>query len=104
LPIPQHHVAQSGDKRKRSDYTGGIFPDLCRFWSIVHEVALLYSRDGGPPPADQKALRFAEYKFRELLAWSNGLSQNFTRDGQGPHYIQVLQYATCPTTSPIYSL
>lgn len=37
-------------------------------------------------------MRFAEYKFRELIAWSNGSSLALAREDQSTHHAQVLQY------------
>ncbi|XP_044716408.1 fungal zn(2)-Cys(6) binuclear cluster domain-containing protein [Hirsutella rhossiliensis] len=48
-------------------YMGQTFPHLCRFWSIVHE-----------------------FKFRELLAWGNGLPTQLTQRDQSPHHVQIL--------------
>lgn len=94
LPTPGNQKEDDKEKPKPPDYMGGVFPYLCQFWSIMHEVALLYTRNGGSPAApEHKTLRFVEYKLRELLAWSNGLPHRLSRGDQNPHYVQVLQYA-----------
>ncbi|KAL7941836.1 N-terminal fungal transcription regulatory domain-containing protein [Trichoderma barbatum] len=70
-------------------YMGGVFPYLCRFWSIMYEVSLAYDNSQSPPNG-LGTLHFAEYKFRELLAWSNTLPSHLVRVDQNPHYVQVL--------------
>lgn len=72
-------------------YMGETFPHLCRFWSIVHEVSLVYYAGGQLPLGSRGYLPFAEFKFRELLAWSNGLPAQLAQRDQGPHHVQVLQ-------------
>lgn len=71
-------------------YMGGVFPYICQFWTILHELAFMY-RDKGPLAGDRRTLCFAEYKFRELLAWSNRLPSTLSRSDSSPHYVQILQ-------------
>ncbi|EXK25972.1 hypothetical protein FOMG_17413 [Fusarium oxysporum f. sp. melonis 26406] len=55
---------------------GDTFPVLCRFWRILHEVTLRYYRDQPRPREDLSGhitLEFAEYKYRELIAWAETL-------------------------------
>ncbi|KAL6861931.1 N-terminal fungal transcription regulatory domain-containing protein [Trichoderma novae-zelandiae] len=98
LPIPGNQE----DRQPESDnpgtaaqaepdppYMGGVFPYICQFWSILHELALLY-RHRGPLKGDRRTLCFAEFKFRELLAWSNRLPPRLSRNDQSPHYVQIL--------------
>ncbi|KAL7915456.1 N-terminal fungal transcription regulatory domain-containing protein [Trichoderma velutinum] len=70
-------------------YMGGVFPYICKFWSIMYEVSLAYD-DNQSPLNGPRTLHFAEYKFRELLAWSNTLPSYLLRVNQNPHYVQVL--------------
>lgn len=72
-------------------YMGGLFPHLCRFWRIMHEVALVYYSRDHPLPNYMAAFRFSEYKFRELLTWSSELPANLLRNQDNPHYVQILQ-------------
>ncbi|TWU74250.1 hypothetical protein ED733_004393 [Metarhizium rileyi] len=70
FPVPETRKEESGEDEKRATkLMDGIFPDICDFWCILHEVALRYSVDGDSSATDDETLRFAEYKFRELLAW-----------------------------------
>ncbi|KAL7787130.1 N-terminal fungal transcription regulatory domain-containing protein [Trichoderma ceciliae] len=70
-------------------YMGGVFPYICQFWSILHELALMY-RHKGPLAGDRRTLCFAEFKFRELLAWSNRLPAKLSRNDRSPHFVQIL--------------
>lgn len=99
IPGNQHenHQSESDSSGTSSQaepdppYMGGVFPYICQFWSILHELALLY-RHRGPLKGDRRTLCFAEFKFRELLAWSNRLPRRLCRNDQSPHYVQILQY------------
>ncbi|KID99238.1 N-terminal fungal transcription regulatory domain-containing protein, partial [Metarhizium majus ARSEF 297] len=73
----------------QAPYMGGVFPYICQFWTILHELAFMY-RDKGPLAGDGRTLCFAEYKFRELLAWSNRLPSTLSRSDSSPHYVQIL--------------
>ncbi|KAL7933902.1 N-terminal fungal transcription regulatory domain-containing protein [Trichoderma chlorosporum] len=98
LPIPglEHYGGadramspESLSLTPHSQYMGGVFPYLCKFWSIMFEVSLAYD-DGQSPLNGLGTLQFAEYKFRELLAWSNALPSHLLRVDHNPHYVQVL--------------
>ncbi|KAL7944147.1 N-terminal fungal transcription regulatory domain-containing protein [Trichoderma barbatum] len=97
LPIPGSQVngTKESDKGDASEinsdppYMGGVFPYICQFWSILHELALMF-RHKGPLAGDRRTLCFAEFKFRELLAWSNRLPPKLSRNDQSPHFVQIL--------------
>ncbi|KAK4077779.1 transcriptional regulator family: Fungal Specific TF [Trichoderma aggressivum f. europaeum] len=44
----------------------------------------------GPLAGDRRTLYFAEFKFRELLAWSNRLPLKLSRNDRSPHFVQIL--------------
>ena len=95
LPIPRLSPTASS-----TDYMGQTFHHLCRFWSIVHEVSLEYHGSGQPPWASGATLRFAEFKFRELLAWSNSLPTTLSSEHSNrPHHVKIMQYVE-PTLPP----
>lgn len=73
------------------DYMGSTFPHICRFWRIVHEVSIVYQNDGQQSWGYRGSLSFAEFKFRELLAWSNSLPPQLLPAHDHPHHVQVLQ-------------
>ncbi|KAL2201605.1 hypothetical protein CC79DRAFT_1281978 [Sarocladium strictum] len=67
-----------------------IFASLCHFWTIVHEVAAVYygnqTAAGGDPPS----LQFAEFKFRELLTWADGLPRVLTRSQNDSDLVLIM--------------
>ncbi|KAK2590778.1 hypothetical protein QQS21_011532 [Conoideocrella luteorostrata] len=93
IPIPGRIKFETGQSDlplgPKTEYMGGAFDELCQFWSILHELATLYKQKRSLA-YDQRALCFAEYKFRELLAWSNRLPSRLSRNDQSPHYVQIL--------------
>ncbi|KAM6529156.1 hypothetical protein FALCPG4_007302 [Fusarium falciforme] len=97
LPIPGHgwHCSP-GDSTKsiggplQSMYMGDTFPVLCRFWRIIHEVTLRYYRDQPHPRgplSNHVSLAFAEYKYRELIAWAETLPPSMQRSEKSPHNV-----------------
>ncbi|PFH61554.1 hypothetical protein XA68_16977 [Ophiocordyceps unilateralis] len=95
VPIPGEESMDTAPSSPAStqasqrDNMKSLFPHLCRFWRIMHEVSLAYEEQKHPP-GFKGTLAFAEFKFRELLAWSNRLPRHLSRDDQHPHYVQVL--------------
>ncbi|KAG7419181.1 hypothetical protein Forpe1208_v003555 [Fusarium oxysporum f. sp. rapae] len=94
FPIPGHSRHRSrGDSAKpvreslQSTYMGGTFPVLCCFWRIIHEVILRYYRDQHGRLSDHVSLTFAEYKYRELIAWAETLPPFMIRSEKSPHHV-----------------
>ncbi|PHH91326.1 hypothetical protein CDD83_897 [Cordyceps sp. RAO-2017] len=56
----------------------------------MHEICLVYCGEGEPFLVSRGSLTFAEYKFRELLAWSNGLPRPLVQQEASPHHVQTL--------------
>ncbi|PNP52481.1 hypothetical protein THARTR1_06949 [Trichoderma harzianum] len=71
-------------------FMGQIFRALCQFWRIMHEVAVVYYGAGSAAIPERVPLHFAENKFRELLAWADGLPMNLARSEQNPHHVVIL--------------
>jgi hypothetical protein len=92
-PIPGHGWHETSEDRPK--YMGDTFPVLCRFWRIIHQVTLRYYRDQPYPHEslnDHITLAFAEYKYRELIAWAETLPQSMVRSEQSPHHVLIFQY------------
>ncbi|KAF4452232.1 Nitrogen assimilation transcription factor nit-4 [Fusarium austroafricanum] len=96
IPIPGqpwHHASKnSPGSTRQTTYMGDTFPVLCRFWRILHEVVLKYYRDQPFPReglSSHIALSFAEYKYRELIAWAETLPPTLVRSEQSPHHVFV---------------
>lgn len=73
------------------EYMGETFPHICRFWYILHDLSLVYAGDCKLPWGSGGSLAFAEFKFRELLAWSNGLPSRLCQSCHNSHHVQILQ-------------
>ncbi|KAF5601626.1 nitrogen assimilation transcription factor nit-4 [Fusarium pseudocircinatum] len=101
VPIPGHEwydpsepSPESHQQRPKQTYMGDTFPIICRFWRIMHEVTLKYYRDQPFPReslSSHIALAFAEYKYRELIAWAETLPSSMVRSEQSPHHVLVFQ-------------
>ncbi|QGI96754.1 hypothetical protein CEK26_009823 [Fusarium fujikuroi] len=99
VPIPGHEWNDPSDsspgshqQRPKQAYMGGTFPIICRFWRIMHEVTLKYYRDQPLPRESLNShitLAFAEYKYRELIAWAETLPPPMVRSEQSPHHVFV---------------
>ncbi|KAH6871684.1 hypothetical protein B0T10DRAFT_417034, partial [Thelonectria olida] len=99
LPIPGHTWHRGSDDSSesvretlKSAYMGDTFPVLCRFWRIIHEVTLRFYRDQ-PHPRERLSghlsLAFAEYKYRELIAWAETLPPSMMRSEDSPHHVLI---------------
>ncbi|KAI0512804.1 hypothetical protein F5B22DRAFT_294743 [Xylaria bambusicola] len=65
-----------------------LFPALCNFWRLVHEVRWIYYPVRESPPVSLRK-RLVEYAYRELLAWTETLPSFLIRRDQCPHFIIV---------------
>ncbi|TIC89563.1 Nitrogen assimilation transcription factor nit-4 [Colletotrichum higginsianum] len=71
-------------------YMGHTFSALCKFWRIIHGVTLAYYKNRQYPLPGHVSLDFAEFKYRELLTWAEGLHPDqMLRDGC-PHHVIIL--------------
>ncbi|ROT35470.1 hypothetical protein SODALDRAFT_353155 [Sodiomyces alkalinus F11] len=73
-------------------YMGETFPALCRFWRIMHALTVQYYRyQTRPPscPSSRVGLEFAEYKYRELIAWAETLPESLVQSDTSPHHVMV---------------
>lgn len=75
-----------------AEYMGDTFPRLCQFWTIMREVNVVYQGEHGKQPwGEGVSLSFAEFKFRELMVWSNNLPPHLLSAAENPHHVHVLQ-------------
>lgn len=72
---------------------GNTFPALCQFWRIIHGARWIYYPDH-KTPAEHHKLDLAEHKFRELIAWAEGLPPSMIRTEGSPHHVAVFQYVS----------
>jgi hypothetical protein len=82
--------SEMGGPLPSQSYAGDTFVALCHFWRIMYDVATVYY--GGHETAAQPplTLQFAEFKFRELLAWTDELPLTLARSGDNPGYVVIL--------------
>jgi hypothetical protein len=57
----------------------------------MHEVVVVYYGNDTQPIGQNVSISFAEFKFRELLAWSNNLPPAFRWGETSPHHVLILQ-------------
>lgn len=88
---PRVSIPEPSTTTASSKYMGVTFPQICRFWVIVHEVTMIYDENGRADWGSGAALSFAEFKFRELLAWSNTLPSWVARDSHHTSHVEILQ-------------
>lgn len=91
-PIDRSQSVDS--KSSKAHYMGETFPILCRFWQIMHPVALRYYNHIRLPSETLRChvnLEFAEYKFRELIAWMETLPASLVQTEKSAHHIVILQ-------------
>lgn len=63
----------------------------------MREVTLFYqAEDTKHPWGEGASLPFAEFKFRELMAWSNNLPPHLLSNKSNPHHVHVLQSVIVP--------
>lgn len=75
---------------------GQTFGTLCKFWRIIHGVTLVYHKNRQTPLPGHVSLDFAEFKYRELLAWVEGLPADQILRNGSPHHVVIFQYAHLP--------
>ncbi|KAG5922428.1 hypothetical protein E4U42_005456 [Claviceps africana] len=71
-------------------YMGDTFPYLCWFWTIVREMTWVYYDGGLTSLGSEGSLAFAEFKFRELLAWTNSLPPQLSPKQHTHHHVQIM--------------
>lgn len=68
-----------------------LFPRLCRFWEIMHELAAVYYGDRTASLQGPISLEFAEFRYREILAWADNLPVALARSGRTQDIVLILQ-------------
>jgi hypothetical protein len=90
LPVPGAEEEGAADQPPRQGmslppYMGTIFPALCEFWRIAHDVVVSYHQGG------RSSSQLAEYKYRELLAWAESLPGVLADRKYANHQAMTLQ-------------
>ncbi|KAG5801408.1 hypothetical protein H9Q74_013280 [Fusarium xylarioides] len=94
VPIPGHEwydpsepSPESHQQRPKQTYMGDTFPIPFPRESLSSHIALA----------------FAEYKYRELIAWAETLPPSMVRSEQSPHHVLVFQYVSTFSPVPNYN-
>ncbi|ORY64515.1 uncharacterized protein BCR38DRAFT_435341 [Pseudomassariella vexata] len=102
LPIPGKQETASSQEPSNSSnitlrqepvlprYMGKTFPALCEFWQILQGVTMRYYQGTNSPVPAHSDLEYAEFKFRELLAWAENLPSELQRAEDNPHHVVIL--------------
>ncbi|KAK8007109.1 DnaJ like subfamily A member 5 [Apiospora arundinis] len=84
LPIPGEHATEEFQRfgvtwpaHPLPNYVGHTFGPLCKLWTMVQEVSVVYGVTSGTTVADRIPLSFAESKYLKMLAWSDTLPSTF---------------------------
>lgn len=86
LPMPK--------PTSKAGYMGETLPALCKFWRILHGVALAYHKGAThkpESPSQHVTLAFAELKYRELLSWAETVPAGLIPCDDSPHHVVVFQ-------------
>ncbi|KAK8048478.1 hypothetical protein PG994_010208 [Apiospora phragmitis] len=91
LPIPGENITDEVERfgivwpaHPLPSYVGYMFGPLCKLWTIVQEVAVVYIVKSDTPVADRVPMSFAESKYQKLLAWSDTLASTYAYGHQSP--------------------
>ncbi|KJZ68893.1 hypothetical protein HIM_11715 [Hirsutella minnesotensis 3608] len=90
LDVSRMPLAHDTERVPSPSFMGNTFTYACLLWDIVREVSWVYHAKGDLPWGSRSSLAFAEFKFRELLAWSNGLPSQMESKETNPHHVHVL--------------
>lgn len=85
-------------KSRQSSSQEQIFKSLCRFCRILHEVTSVYYENQATFVPNSISLQFAEFKYRELLAWADELPPVLLRSDDNPHIVLIIQYVPFPAS------
>jgi hypothetical protein len=73
------------------EYMGSSFTKLCEFFSIVQEVALVYSANERIPIFNRVPIAFAEAKYQKMLAWADSLGKDMAWNKDSNEHVFLFQ-------------
>ncbi|KAL7948832.1 hypothetical protein V8C42DRAFT_230442 [Trichoderma barbatum] len=71
-------------------YMGRSFTKLCKLFTIVQEVAMVYIVPEIVPISERVPLSFAEAKYQKLLSWMDTIGQDMAWDDNSPAHLFLL--------------
>jgi len=94
LPIPGDDQGRNLDREAFEPHLLQrlTFSSLCKLARIAHEVSLEYHKPGFVLDETHPSLQFAEFKYRELLAWSESWPPVIAERRDASHHVITFQY------------
>ncbi|KAM0080164.1 hypothetical protein ACKRZS_007667 [Fusarium odoratissimum] len=78
---------------------GSSFTKLCEFFTVIQEVAVVYSIEDGTPIVDRVPVAFAEAKYQKILAWADSLGRDMAWDQNSQEHVMLFQCLVCGSTA-----
>ncbi|KAK2590781.1 hypothetical protein QQS21_011535 [Conoideocrella luteorostrata] len=91
LPIPRVVKVQDNiwSTPSAPSYPGRIFTELCQYFTICQEIAIVYY-NSGPNISESVPLVFAEEKHKKLLTWFDSLPEELRRGDHKQNHVVLL--------------
>lgn len=96
LPIPgadrqDDSARPSWPDHPLPEYMGKSFTKLCEFFSLVEEVAVVYSANDRVPIFDRVPIAFAEAKYQKMLAWADSMDKDMAWNKDSHEHVFLFQ-------------
>lgn len=65
-------------------YMGQTFAALCKFWTIVQEIIVVYQSPQGTTAKDHVPFAFVESKYQKLLHWADTVVLDMVQENTKP--------------------
>lgn len=95
LPVPgadrNDYLDHAWPDHPLPKYMGKSFTKLCRFFSIVEEIAAVYSANERIPIFNRVPIAFAEAKYQKMLHWADSLSKDMAWNNDSHEHIFLFQ-------------
>ncbi|SCV35422.1 uncharacterized protein FFFS_04730 [Fusarium fujikuroi] len=90
LPIPgDGRHADLWPEHPLPAYMGLSFTRLCQFFTMIQEVAVVYSIADATPIVDRVPIAFAEAKYQKVLAWADSLGKDMIWDQNSQEHVML---------------
>ncbi|KAF9775291.1 hypothetical protein IL306_006615 [Fusarium sp. DS 682] len=71
------------------EYMGSSFTKLCEFFTVIQEIAVVYSIRDETPIVDRVPIAFAEAKYQKILAWADYLGKDMAWDQNSDEHVML---------------
>ncbi|EWG35978.1 hypothetical protein FVEG_00157 [Fusarium verticillioides 7600] len=90
LPVPGHERHDDlWPQHPLPEYMGSSFTKLCEYFTVIQEVAVVYSLADGKPVVDRVPIAFAEAKYQKILAWADSLGKGMAWDQNSQEHVML---------------